>query len=90
MSEARGVSHELCDRTVERTEARLAKHGETLDELKDCTVRLTQIAEAHNEKLHDYGARLSHLERRPTHLMERIGTALLSALSAALVSLLLG
>lgn len=84
------VLDELCDRTVERTEARLAKHGETLDELKDCTVRLTQIAEAHNEKLHDYGARLSHLERRPTHLMERIGTALLSALSAALVSLLLG
>ena len=89
MSDNRPVSRELCDVMTERMEERLAKHSETLDDLKECTVKLTQILEVHNEKLSDYGERLIHLERRPTRWAERVGTALISALAAALVSLLL-
>ena len=89
MNESRPIPRELCEWMSERTEARLTKHGETIDELKECTVKLTQILEVHNEKLSDYGERLIHLERRPTRWVDRVAAALLSALAAALVSFLL-
>ena len=86
MNEKYPVSRDLCEVMTERMETRLNKHGETLDELKTCAVRLTEIAEAHNEKLSDYGRRLGILERNPARFLERAVTALLTALAAALVA----
>ena len=89
MTEEQTVTRERCDLMTERTERRLEKHGETIDELKTCTVKLTEMLAVHNEKLSDYGARLITLESRPGRLLDRVGTALISALATAAVALLL-
>lgn len=89
MDDCRPVFRELCDVKTERTEKRLEKHDVMLDDLKECTVKLTQMLELHNEKLNGHEARLEDLEKKPSDFLEKIGTALITALIAALVSLIL-
>lgn len=89
MDNFRPVSHELCDVKTERTDKRLEKHGVMLDDLKECTVKLTQMLELHDEKISGHGDRLEKLEAKPSDLLSKISSALITALVAALVSLLL-
>lgn len=82
-------SKELCNERSERTQRRLDKHSDTLDALKTCSVKLTEMVEIHNERLRDHESRLDSLERRPSSIFWKALDALISAVVATVVCVLL-
>ncbi|MBQ8163591.1 MAG: hypothetical protein IJZ93_04415 [Clostridia bacterium] len=83
------ISKELCDERASRTEKRLDKHSSTIDELRACSVKLTEMLQIHNERIHDHETRLGSLEKRPSNIFGKIVDALISAVTAAIVCLIL-
>lgn len=83
------ISSELCNERTTRTEKRLDKHSATIDELRICSVKLTEMLEKHNEKISDHENRLDSLEKRPKDAIGKIIDALISAVVAGLVCLIL-
>lgn len=80
----------LCEERHERIETRLCKHGEQIDSLEKCTIKLTEMVERYDQMAERQYARIDALERKPGQIMERaIGYALSVALGA-LASALLG
>lgn len=82
------ISKELCDERATRTEKRLDKHSATIDELRICSVKLTEMLEKHNEKISDHENRLDTLERGPRDTVGRIADAIISALVAGIICLI--
>ena len=52
------VKKELCDERSKEIKRRLDKHADTIDALKTCSVKLTEMVEIHNERLKDHEIRL--------------------------------
>ena len=67
----------------------LDKHSDTIDALKICSVKLTEMVEIHNQRLSDHESRLDNLEKRPSDIVSKIIDALISAVVAALVCIVL-
>ncbi|MBO5374620.1 MAG: hypothetical protein J6A54_04145 [Clostridia bacterium] len=80
---------EICDERSKQTRRRLDKHSDTIDALKVCSVKLTEMVEIHNERLKDHESRLDDLERRPSSILSKVADALISAIVAGLVCLIL-
>ena len=73
----------LCEERHDRIEARLAKHGEQIDSLEKCTIKLTEMVDRYDQMAAQQHARIDALERKPGQLLERaIGYALSVALGA--------
>ena len=83
------ISKELCNERSKQTKARLDKHSDTLDALKACSVKLTEIVEFHNQRLSDHESRLDNLEKRPSSILSKIIDALISAIIATLVCIVI-
>lgn len=80
----------LCEERHERIEARLTKHGEQIDSLEKCTIKLTEMVTRYDRLVQQSDARITSLERKPGLALERaIGYALSGALGA-LASALVG
>ncbi len=79
---------EICDERSTQTRRRLDKHADTIDALKVCSVKLTEMVEIHNERLKDHESRLDDLERRPSNILSKVVDALISALVATLVCII--
>ena len=82
-------SKELCDERASNTKERLDKHSLTIDELKVCSIKLTEMLEIHNEKITDHENRLDNLENRPRDIVRGIVDGIISALVAAFICLIL-
>lgn len=82
-------SKELCNERSKQTQKRLDKHSDTIDALKVCSVKLTEMVEIHNERLKDHETRLDSLENRPSSLLSKIADALISAIIATLVCIIM-
>ena len=67
----------------------LDKHSDTIDALKVCSVKLTEMVEIHNQRLSDHESRLDSLENRPSSILSKVIDALISAVVATLVCILL-
>ena len=84
----------LCDERHDRIEARLTKHGEQIDSLEKCTIKLTEMVDRYDRLAQGQEARIAALERKPGLVLERaIGYALsvvLGALASALAGYFLG
>ena len=80
---------EICDERSKQTRRRLDKHSDTIDALKVCSVKLTEMVEIHNERLKDHESRLDDLEKRPSSILSKMLDALISAIVAGLVCLIL-
>ena len=73
----------LCEERHERIENRLAKHGEQIDSLEKCTIKLTEMVDRYDRMVEQQHVRIQALERKPGQLLERaIGYALSVALGA--------
>ena len=73
----------LCEERHERIEARLSKHGEQIDSLEKCTIKLTEMVDRYDQMVEQQHVRIQALERKPGQLLERaIGYALSVALGA--------
>jgi predicted nuclease with TOPRIM domain len=83
------ISKELCKERSEQTRRRLDKHSDTIDALKVCSVKLTEMVEIHNQRLSDHESRLDSLENRPSSILSKVIDALISAVVATLVCILL-
>jgi hypothetical protein len=83
------INKELCDERSTQTRRRLDKHSDTIDALRVCTVKLTEMVEIHNERLKDHESRLDDLERRPSSILGKMVDALISAVIATLVCIIL-
>ena len=83
------ISKELCNERSEQTRRRLDKHSDTIDALKVCSVKLTEMVEIHNQRLSDHESRLDSLERRLSDIVSKIVDALISAIVATLVCIFL-
>jgi hypothetical protein len=83
------ISKELCKERSEQTRRRLDKHSDTIDALKVCSVKLTEMVEIHNQRLSDHESRLDSLENRPSSILSKVIDALISAVVATVVCILL-
>ena len=73
----------LCEERHERIEARLTKHGEQIDSLEKCAIKLTEMVDRYDQMVEQQHLRIDALERKPGQLLERaIGYALSVALGA--------
>ena len=73
----------LCKERHERIENRLLKHGEQIDSLEKCTIKLTEMVDRYDRMVEQQHVRIQALERKPGQLLERaIGYALSVALGA--------
>ena len=79
----------LCDERHERIEARLGKHGEQIDSLEKCTIKLTEMVDRYDKLAQRQEERISALESRPGLLVEHVlgyaASAILGAIGSALV-----
>ena len=82
-------SKELCNERSIQAQKRLDKHDDTLDALKTCSVKLTEIVEMHSERLLDHESRIDDLEKRPSSILSKIVDGIISAVVAALVCMVL-
>lgn len=84
------AEHEkLCDE-------RFARDKHDIDELKqltrkvsECSIKLSGIAEQHNEKLKDHESRLDELERRPGNLWDKVIAGIIAAAVVFLMEVVL-
>ena len=83
------ISKELCNERSKQMSKQLDKHSDTIDALKSCSVKLTEMVEIHNQRLSDHESRLDNLEKRPSDIVSKIIDALISAVVAALVCIVL-
>lgn len=83
------ASRELCEERSRQTLRRLDKHADTIDALKVCSVKLTEMVEIHNERLKDHESRLDDLEKRPSNIISKVIDALVSAIVAGVVCLVM-
>ncbi len=76
---------ELCEERHARIEERLSKHGEQIDSLEKCVIKLTQMAERQENEREESEIRLSAIEAKPFTTICKIGgyaiTAILGGLS---------
>ncbi|MBR5601327.1 MAG: hypothetical protein IKZ16_01040 [Clostridia bacterium] len=79
----------LCDERHDRIEARLTKHGEQIDSLEKCTIKLTEMVDFYDQLVRQQEARIRTLESKPGLLLEHVigyvASAVLGALGSALV-----
>ena len=94
MQQHTDYQHVLCKERHDRIEARLTKHGEQIDSLEKCTIKLTEMVDRYDQLAQRQEGRIAALERKPLMLWERaIGYALsvaLGALASALAGYFLG
>ena len=80
---------ELCRERHERIETRLGKHGEQIDSLEKCTIKLTEMVDRYDKLAQRQEERISALESRPGLLVEHVlgyaASAILGAIGSALV-----
>lgn len=79
----------LCDERHDRIEARLTKHGEQIDSLEKCAIKLTEMVDRYDLLVSSQEARIRALERKPGLFFESVigyvASAVLGALGSALV-----
>ncbi len=80
----------LCEERHERIEARLGKHGEQIDSLEKCTIKLTEMVDRYDQLAQQTDARVTALERKPGMVLERAIGYALSVVLGALASALAG
>ena len=80
----------LCEERHERIELRLGKHGEQIDSLEKCTIKLTEMVDRYDKLAQGQEARIAALERKPGLLLERAIGYALSVVLGALASALAG
>lgn len=79
----------LCEERHDRIEARLGKHGEQIDSLEKCTIKLTEMVDRYDQLAQRQEARILALESKPglmlEHIVGYVASAVLGALGSALV-----
>ncbi len=78
----------LCDERHDRIENRLTKHGEQIDSLEKCTIKLTEMVDRYDLLVQQQEARIRVLESKPglwlEHIIGYVASAVLGALGSAL------
>lgn len=78
-----GYNKELCEERHSRIEDRLCKHGEQIDSLEKCVIKLTEMIERHDNECKDCDKRINEIEAKPMATLGKIfGYALTAALGA--------
>jgi hypothetical protein len=90
MQHAPDYQRVLCEERHERIENRLAKHGEQIDSLEKCTIKLTEMVDRYDRLAQGQEARIAVLERKPGMVLERAIGYALSVVLGALASALAG
>ncbi|MBE6547740.1 MAG: hypothetical protein E7667_02515 [Ruminococcaceae bacterium] len=76
---------ELCEERHIRIEDRLTKHGQQIDSLEKCVIKLTEMIERHDNECKDSDKRLSAIETKPMATIGKVcgyaATAIFGALS---------
>lgn len=79
-----GYNKELCEERHARIEERLCKHGEQIDSLEKCVIKLTEMAERHDNECDSTMKRLTVVEGKPMATLWKIcGYAITAVLGAA-------
>ncbi len=80
---------ELCEERHMRIEERLCKHGEQIDSLEKCVIKLTEMVERFDRESLENTKRLDNVESRPLTTFGKVcgytGSAFLGALSTWLI-----
>ena len=80
----------LCDERHERIETRLTKHGQQIDSLEKCTIKLTEMVDRYDQLAQRQEARITALEKKPGLLLEHViayvASAVLGAVGSALAA----
>lgn len=80
---------ELCEERHSRIEERLSKQEQQIDSLEKCVIKLTEMAERHDNECKESGIRISAIESKPMVTIGKIcgyaATAILGALSSWIV-----
>ena len=90
MSNTPDYKRVLCEERHERIETRLTKHGEQIDSLEKCTIKLTEMVDRYDRFAQAQEVRIASLERKPGLVLERAIGYALSVVLGALASALAG
>ncbi len=84
MDESKEYNKELCEERHERIDERLRASGQKLDNIENCTIKLTQIVEMQTEQINENRARIEEIASRPGDMVGKIVGLALSALAGAI------
>ena len=80
---------ELCEERHSRIEDRLLKHGEQIDSLEKCVIKLTEMIERYDNECKESIKRINEIEEKPVIMAGKILgyalTAVLGALSSWII-----
>ena len=89
MNENVCAEHEkLCDERFARDKERLNELEKFYRKLSECSIKLSSIADQHNEKLKDHENRLDELESRPTQWWDKVVAGVIAAAVAYLMGVM--
>lgn len=90
------MNENVCAEHEKLCDERFARDKHDIDELKqltrkvsECSIKLSGIAEQHNEKLKDHESRLDELERRPGNLWDKVIAGIIAAVVAYVMGVVL-
>lgn len=82
------VTHEVCNLRAGQTEKRVQKHGEQIDDIKECVIKLTQLTEQHSLQITEHDKRIKQIENAPSRLWGMIINALIVAGASILLAVI--
>lgn len=90
MNEAVCAEHKnLCDERFARDKHDIDDLKKLTQKMSECNIKLTGIAERHDEKLKDHESRLDELERRPVNLWDKVISGIIAAVVAYVMAIVL-
>ena len=91
------MNENVCAEHEKLCDERFARDKHDIDELKqltrkvsECSIKLSSIADQHNEKLKDHESRLDELESRPTQWWDKVVAGIIAAAVAYLMGVMTG
>ena len=79
----------MCDERFRRDKADIEKHEADISEIKQLTIEIAALVKKNDDTLERHELRLGNLEKKPSLWMERIISAGISTLVAAVVAAIL-
>ena len=83
------LMQKLYDERFERDKERLDHLDNLTTEVSKCSIQLSEMVRAHNDKLADHDKRLADIEDRPTALWDKVTSGIIAAVVAFLMGVVL-
>ena len=80
----------LIDERFRRDKEELVRHEEELNEIRSLTLEMSALVKQNNESMKNHENRITALEKKPSVWFDRIVAGIISAVIAAVVTMVFG